>query len=132
MVLVFSIVAKAQPSLNDQVSETVKKVGAGKSSTERSLAAMHLCEITRGDASNQVDDQSLLAVEGLLKINDDSVRYWVALCLGNFGPRAKAAVPKLLEILDQTDCIKAAKTSASGIRVALKKIDAEVPPSKCD
>jgi hypothetical protein len=65
-------------------------------------------------------------------MNDDAVRYWVALCLGNFGPRAKPAVPKLLKILDEMDCVKAALTSADAARVALKNIGADVPPSKCE
>ena len=40
-------------------------------------------------------------------------------------------MPKLLKILDQTDCVRATLTSADAVRVALKKIGADVPPSKC-
>jgi HEAT repeat protein len=130
--LTFSVKVEAQSLLREEVSQTVTLVRIGKSSTERTIAAMLLCELTRGDASKQVDDQSLHEIIALLNTSDDSVRYWVALCLANFGPRAKPAVPKLLKILDQTDCVRAAKTSADGIRVALKKIGAEVPTSKCE
>jgi hypothetical protein len=123
--------AEAQPSLKDEVYLTVSLVQIGKTSNERSIAAQLLCELTRGNASRQVDDPSLDSIIALLDSDDDSVRYWVALCLGNFGPRAKAATPKLLKIVDQTDCVKASKTSASAARVTLKRIGAEVPSSKC-
>jgi hypothetical protein len=129
----FSVSVEAQSSIREEVSEAVTLVRIGKTSTERTIAAMLLCEITGGDASKQVDDQSLLSIEALLNSSDDSVRYWVAVCLGhNFGPRAKDAVPKLLKILAQVECVKRANTSASGIRSALKQIGAEVPPSKCE
>jgi HEAT repeat protein len=121
-----------QSIIKQEVDETVTLVRIGQSSNERYIAAMLLCDITYGDASKLVDDESLRSIIALLDNSDDAVRYWVALCLGNFGPRAKPAVPKLLSILDQTDCVKAALTAASAIRVALKKIGADVPPSKCE
>jgi HEAT repeat protein len=130
--LLSSVNAEAQSSLRQQVSETITVVRTAKSPTERTMAAMHLCEITHGDASRQVDDESLLRIIALLNTNNDAVRYWVALCLGNFGPRAKPATPKLLEILNHIDGANAGKTSAPAICVALKRIGAEVPPSKCE
>jgi hypothetical protein len=127
--LLFSGKAEAQFSVNEQVSEAVTLVRIGRSSNERTIAAMLLCEITEGDASKQVDDKSLLSIEALLDSNDDSVRYWVALCLGhNFGPRAKGAVRELLKILDQLDCVKRAHTSAPEVRFALKQITGKDPP----
>lgn len=138
-VLIFFLKVKAQssnadvqPSIKDEVYLTVTLVQIGKTSNEKSVASQLLCEITRGDASKQVDEKSLDSIIALLDSSDDSVRYWVALCLGhNFGPRAKAAVPKLLKILDQTKCVKAAQTPEDAVRVALKDIGAEAPPSKC-
>src|SRR5579872_2630135 len=130
--LLFSVKLVAQSSVKEEVSEAVTLVRIGHSPNERTIAAMLLSQITNGEASDRVDDESLRSIIALLDINDDSVRGWVALCLGNnFGPRAKAAVPKLLMILDHADW-KASHTSVPEIRVALKKIGAVVPPSKCD
>jgi hypothetical protein len=52
--------------------------------------------------------------------------------LGNLGPVAKSAVPKLQEMLPKADCINGAITSASGIRYALIKMGIKPPPRpKC-
>ncbi|HEY2859840.1 MAG TPA: hypothetical protein VGJ21_15570 [Terracidiphilus sp.] len=129
----FSGRVEAQSSLNEQVSEAATLVRIGGSSNERTLASMLLCGITGGEAAKRVDDESLALIEQLLDSSDDSVRYWIALCLGhNFGPRAKGAVPKLLEILDREDCVRRANTSASAIRMALKAISGMDPPKKCE
>jgi hypothetical protein len=64
----------------------------------------------------------------MLDSPDDSVRYWVATALGNLGPTAKAAVPKLQEMLPKADCINGAITSASGIRYAQIKMGIKPPP----
>jgi hypothetical protein len=62
--------------------------------------------------------------------SDDSVRYWVARCLGNFGPRARMAAPKLEQVLAEVDCLQGSKTSASGIRFALGEMGITPPPCK--
>jgi hypothetical protein len=68
-------------------------------------------------------------ITSLLDSLDDSVRYWVAVALGNLGPAAKAAVPKLEEMLPKADCINGAITSASGIRYALINMGVKPPTS---
>jgi len=122
---------EARSSVRKEVSKTVAMVREGRSSTDRTIAAMHLCEITNGDTSRQVDDQTLHSIVGLLDIDDDSLHYWVALCLGhNFGPRARIAEPKLLKILDEAHCPQRGQGVGEGICTGLKQIGAELPP-KC-
>ena len=132
MALTVSVVAQAATALRQDVSESLMSVRNGKSSNERTDAAEHIYDVTRGDASREVDDQLLTEIIGLLNNSEDSVRYWVARSLGNFGPRAKPAVPEMLKILKEEDCIKGSKTSASGIRFALPEIGVKVPASKCE
>lgn len=115
-----------------QFAEAISIVRTGKDSTVRAEAAKHLFELTRGDSSKHLDDKSISAVASLLDENDDSVRYWVARSLGNFGPRAKIAVPKLMDLLPKVDCLKGDKTSASGIRFALTQIGIAPPEPTCD
>jgi hypothetical protein len=114
------------------IREKMASIRTGLTSEARTAAAKQLFEITRRHASRHVDRKSLLDIASLLDTEEDSVRYWVAMTLGNFGPRAKFAVPRLVAVLTQVDCSHASKTSASGIRVALRKIGVHNPPSKCE
>lgn len=123
---------EVEPTITQQISKTVADVKTGKSSRDRTDAAENLFEITQRNGSDQVGDQQLSEIIALLKNSDDSVRSWVARCLGNFGSRAKPAVPELLKILHEVDCKNASKTSASNIRFALKQIGVEPPRSQCN
>ena len=60
--------------------------------------------------------------------SNDYVRFWAATSLGELGPRAKIAVPKLLELLPLVDCLGGTITSASAVRLALMRIGAVKPP----
>ena len=65
----------------------------------------------------------------LLDSSDDYVRFCVAASLGWLGPRARIAVPKLLEVLHEVECVPTAGlTSEATIRPALKRIGADAPP----
>jgi len=69
----------------------------------------------------------------LLETEEDSVRAWVAASLGHLGLRAKVAVPKLLKLLPEVDCLRGSLTSAPFIRVALKRMGkTPPPPPNCD
>ena len=78
--LISSAKSEVEPALTQQISKAVADVRIGKSSRDRTDAAEHLFEITRGNGSNQVDDQQLTEIIALLKSSDDSVRSWVARC----------------------------------------------------
>lgn len=58
-----------------------------------------------------------------LKDEDDVVRYWVAIALGHIGAPAKDAVPALIVALGERVDTVTSKSSESGIRFALDRID---------
>jgi hypothetical protein len=114
-----------------QLAQTIVKVRTGDPSTARE-AAEHLSQITRQMNPKSVPDQTVTDLISLLDISDDSVRYWVAMSLGNLGPRARAAIPQLQKLLAQVDCVQGSKTSASGIRFALTQMGVTTPPPTCE
>lgn len=109
-------------------AEDVAKVKNGKTSNERTDAAEDIADMTRNLDPSQVDNSELASIASLLDTHEDSVRLWVAASLGNLGPRASVAVPKLLAVLKVADCIFGDLTSASAIRLALERIGAKPPP----
>jgi hypothetical protein len=123
--------AEGDSTSTRQLTETMAKVRTGTSSAARTAAAEHLAELTRRIDPNKVDDASLAELVSLLDSPEDSVRYWVARCLGNLGSRARIAIPKLQKILAEVDCLRGSKTSASGIRLVLTQIGITPPPPKC-
>lgn len=124
--------ASGGPSLMKQIKETMAKIQSDKTVDTRTEAAQHLASLTQEISSKEVTDALVADITSLLDSPDDSVRYWVAMALGNLGPSAKAAVPKLQEMLPKADCINGAITSASGIRYALIKMGIKPPPPpKC-
>ena len=114
--------------LKRQLSETMAKVRNGKTLTSRTEAAEHLATLTRGTNPHKIDDTTLAEMVSLLETEEDSVRAWVAASLGHLGPRAKLAVPRLLKLLPEVDCLRGSLTSAPFIRVALKRMGAKPPP----
>jgi hypothetical protein len=132
--VVFFLDAKVQAAgdrmLKKQVSETIAKVRTGETSTARTDAAEHLFDLT-WTGHHKVGDKAIADIASLLDVSDDSVRYWVARSLGNFGQRAKAFAPRLQALLAEVDCLQGSKTSASGIRLALEQMGVPPPPRKC-
>ena len=124
--------ASGGPSLIKQIKETMAQVRSDKTVDARTEAAERLANLTRKISSKEVTEALVTDMTSLLDSPDDSVRYWVAMALGNLGPAAKAAVPKLQEMLPKADCTNGAITSASGIRYALIKMGIKPPPPpKC-
>lgn len=116
--------------LNAKLEETIAKVRTEKSLMARTEAAEHLAELTREINSKRVDDTTVADMVTLLDAADDSVRAWVAAALGNLGRRAKVAVPKLLALLPEADCLQGDLTSAASIRPALRRMGVKPPPFK--
>jgi len=115
-----------------QIEEAIVKVRSDKTVDARTEAAEHLATLTQKISGKEVTEALVTDITSLLDSPDDSVRYWVATSLGNLGPAAKAAVPKLEAMLPQADCINGTITSASGIRYALTKMGIKPPPpQKC-
>jgi hypothetical protein len=119
--------------INRQLLETIAKVRNENTSTTRTEAAEHLATLTRGINPHNVDDTTLAEMVSLLETKEDSVRAWVAASLGHLGRRAKVAVPRLLKLLPEVDCLRGSLTSAASIRVALKRMGKTPPPlPNCD
>lgn len=124
--------ARNDAMLLKQLRETIAKVQRMSGpSMARSNAAEHLSDLTEKIDPKRVDDKTLRDLVSLLDTSDDSVRAWVASSLGNLGPRAKPAVPKLLEVLREVDCLQVELSSAAAIRPALKRIGVTPPPRRC-
>jgi hypothetical protein len=115
--------------MNDLI-QTIAKVRTGESATVRTDAAERLSRLAKRMKPQDVDDKTLSDLVSLLDTHEDSVRAWVAASLGNLGPRAKVAAPRLLEILAQVECIPVVGglTSEGAIRLALKRMGVKVPP----
>ncbi len=110
------------------LSTSIVKVREDASPVVRTEAAKHLFELTKGVDPKLVNDETIVNIANLLDNADDSVRYWIARCLGNFGPRAKFVAPKLVNLLAEVDRLQGSKTSASGIRFALTQMGIVAPP----
>ena len=127
------ICAKSHPrpkrQLKRQLLEAMAKIRNGKTSNSRTDAAEHLETLTDGIDPRKVDETTLTEMVSLLETKEDSVRAWVAASLGNLGPRAKVAVPRLLKLLPEVDCLRGSLTSAPFIRVALERMGEIPPPS---
>ena len=115
--------------LTRQLLKTMAKVRSGKTSNCRTDAAEHLETLTRGINPHKVDETTVTEMVSLLDTQEESVRAWVAASLGNLGPRAKVAVPRLLKLLSEVDCLRGSLTSAPFIRLALERIGEKPPPS---
>jgi hypothetical protein len=112
-----------------QFAETIERIRTEKNSTVRANNAANLAAFTRSIDPKKVNDATLREIVSLLNTDDDGVRLWVAASLGNLGPRARIAVPTLLNVLREVDCLEGDLTSAGAIRLALTRIG-ETPPPK--
>jgi len=115
--------------LNSKLEQTVQAVRSAGSPMEQIKSAQHLAELTKGVAPSSVSDATVSDITSLLDMPEDAVRGWVAAALGHLGRRAKLAVPKLLALLPEADCMQGDLTSAASIRPALKRMGVEPPPA---
>jgi HEAT repeat protein len=125
--------ATSDPKLMKQLAETIAKVRTSEVSVTRREAAERVTELTRKIDPDEIDDKTLGDLVSLLDSWDDSVVDAAAVSLGNLGPHAKSAVPKLLQTLPEVDCLWVDASSALDIRDAIKRIGAPgPPPPKCE
>ncbi len=119
-------------SLEEQLNNTMAAVKSGKTVNARTDAAENLANLTKRFSKKEVTERLVSDLTSLLDSPDDSVRFWIATALGDIGPPAKAAIPKLEKLLPEADCLNGAITSASGIRYALLRMGVKPPPPpKC-
>jgi hypothetical protein len=130
--LVCALGSGAQPTgravSKGQLEETIVSIQTGGTLTIRTNAAKRLSDLTRSIDPEEIDDATLKELVSLLSTNEDSVRFFVAASLGHLGPRAKVAVPVLLKLLPEVDCLHGDLTSAPAIRMALKRMGETPPP----
>lgn len=115
------------------------KTGTGASRQACATTRLVTTDAPQLYASARMDGRDMLVadVTFLLDSPDDYVRYWIAEALGNMGPAARSAIPKLVKMLPHADCMSGVITSAGGIRDALIKLRANIkklktgPPLKC-
>lgn len=117
--------------LKEQIQEAAEKVRASEPSMGRAKAAMRLAYLTAWLSPKQIDDGTLYTLISLLDIPDEPVREGIAESLGNLGPRAEIAAPKLRELLPDVDCGHASPEMAQIIRSALQQIGAKPPSPHC-
>jgi hypothetical protein len=111
------------------IRQSVDQILSMQPSEARLEAARRLFDLTREKkAAQSVSDADIKALISLLDDPDMSVQYWTAGALGNIGPRAKAAIPKLTGMLVKTDCLYLDKSPADAARYALKRMKAKLPP----
>jgi hypothetical protein len=116
----------------EQAKVTMAKIRSGKTIDARTDPAEYLSSLVRNLSNKQVTETRVTETTSLLDSPDDSVRYQAATALGNMGPAAKSAFPKLEKMLPAADSANGTITSASGIRYAPLKMGVEPPlPSKC-
>jgi HEAT repeat protein len=114
--------------LSVQIGKEIDLSKSGETLMIRTEAAKKLCVSTSGIRSEMYSENTIFKIATLLDTTEDSVRYWVARALGNFGKRASFAVPKLLDLLKEVDPLRGSLTSASAIRFALSQMGEVVPP----
>lgn len=115
--------------LQETIPEVRKMSGPSKPGAN---TAERLAQLTKQIDPKKIDDETLGKIVSLLDTSNDFVRAWVAVSLGNLGPRAKIAVPALLKVMHETDCLELKEmTSAGAARVALKRIGVTPPPRDC-
>ena len=112
-----------------QFSDTMMKVRTGETTNIQSDAAKQLYVMTRDRDNHDLDDKTIADLVSLL---DHHIGlHWIAMCLGNIGPRAKIAIPKLQEKLAVEDCYRVDVTASYALRYALKQMGVTPPPPSC-
>lgn len=126
------VCAKSGPMVNIQINkqllDTIAEIRNRTTINSRTEAAQHLAKLTHGINPRRVDDATVAEMVSLLETREDSVRAFVAASLGHLGPRAKVAIPRLLKLLPEVDCLQGSLTSSPFIRVALKRMGKKPPP----
>ncbi|MFI4968351.1 MAG: hypothetical protein ACHQAU_06435 [Gammaproteobacteria bacterium] len=115
-----------------QVQEAVTQVATMKDQVLwQSGTGPNLDNLTKRIDPKKVDDKTLEDMESLLDSDNDLIRYWGAIAIGNLGPRAKPAIPKLLKVFHTVDCLNGPITSANAILYAFEHIGVKSPERTC-
>ena len=121
-VLLSPVVMAGTPQPWRAVTRQVDKIKREPSGRSRTNEAEALADLLKEKAAETIPDSVLADITSLMSDRDDSVRYWTAMGLGFLGPQAAPSIPALERALKQIEHSRAAKTSASAIRLALTRI----------
>ena len=119
------------PDSQLRIARAIQLVRSAEGSNSRVDAAEQLRNLVFGTDASGIDDGTIHAVASLLEFNNDATRYWIAEALGHFGSRASFAVPKLLSILKEEECVIKETSSEGVIRDTLERIGQPAPREKC-
>jgi HEAT repeat protein len=125
-----STAGATKPEINKQLHSAILRVRHAKTANAKYDAVTHIAMITEDIDSSRVSDVTISELISLLDEPEDFVRMWVAVSLGDIGPRASASVPKLLKILDEVECEIRDQSSEATIPIALKRMNVTPPPPK--
>jgi hypothetical protein len=78
-----------------------------------------------------VTSNDIKTLTRLLHDDDDAMRFWSAVMIGNVGRRARSAIPALRSALTERPCLGLGVNSAQGIRIALVKLGQHVSRAGC-
>ncbi|MBV8537482.1 MAG: HEAT repeat domain-containing protein [Alphaproteobacteria bacterium] len=114
----------------------IERIRSERDTRARTELATELANLSAENAgSTEIDEDMIDAISSLLSDRDDSVRFWAALSLGQFGKRASRAVPALNRALKEADerdrsmVLGPDLGSADAIHSALQKIQGPTAPS---
>src|SRR5262245_37493320 len=102
----------------------VEQIKAEPDVGPRTHHAEEVSDFVRAKNGKSAPKSGIRALAGLMTDRHDSVRYWIAMALGFFGPQAIEAVPALQTALKEIEGRPGSKTSESAIRLALRRINA--------
>jgi hypothetical protein len=131
--LIIAVVAFSGASCSTSTVQTSSRLQLAvreikqQSDYESKLDALQkLDDLTRAGHLQTAGPKEVDDIASLLDDEHDAIRGWAALSLGRFGPRARSAIPKLLEALKLVVCnpdrIGAPYDSELVIRDALKEL----------
>jgi|WetSurMetagenome_2_1015567.scaffolds.fasta_scaffold854574_1 hypothetical protein len=130
--MLLSGIAQAAQDMSKKqiIIDNIEKIRTGTNSLEIYQTALKLAILLRKTSPEEIDDKMITDLISLLDL--PAARLGIVGGLGHLGPRAKKAVPKLLQILKEEDfCYPQSVSLADVIRSALLKIGVTPPPSKC-
>jgi hypothetical protein len=94
--------------------------------------ARSLYRLLKGRTCDEVDGRTMRELVSLLDIRHDGIRLHIVRALGRLPPCARAAIPKLKEILPEADCWPSGLRSGGYIHHTLEKLgELPIPDAIC-
>jgi hypothetical protein len=114
-----------------RIRDAIVTVRTSNSSVARAKAATHLAYFTGFLDPKEIDNDTIADLVSLLDNGEGPVLAGVAASLGNAGPHARAAAPRLQQLLGGIDCQPAKAWEAQTIRESIGRIGLKTRPPRC-